>query len=124
MRAQMERSARTPLQHSAAGKLVRDFQFSDKFIGFSGHFPGFAILPAVGQMLLAQTMVEEERQCLLPLQRVENAKFIRPIRPDENVRVEIVLDEKENFLRAEVVVSANGETAAKFRQLFSLRESG
>ncbi|PLX80670.1 MAG: hypothetical protein C0616_07185 [Desulfuromonas sp.] len=122
MREQIQKSARTPLQRPAAGELVREFLFSESFIGFAGHFPGFSILPAVGQMLLAQSMIEEDRQRSLTLRRVENAKFTRPIRPGEVVRVEVSLVEQGTSLRAEVAIAAAGATAGRFRQVFLLEE--
>lgn len=40
-------------------KASRRYCFPDNFIGFSGHFPGYPILPAFVQVLTAITVIEE-----------------------------------------------------------------
>ena len=68
-------------------RVTRRFRFKPDFIGFSGHFPGYPILPAFIQILTAITLVEEHNNCRLDLASVEKAKFHLPLHPDLEIEV-------------------------------------
>ena len=71
-----------------AHTVQKSYIFTDDFIGFDGHFPGYPILPAFIQMLIALTLVEELYGKGLNLMTVKNAKFHIPIRPNREMEVE------------------------------------
>lgn len=69
------------------GEAVRQYRFAAGFPAFEGHFPGFALLPAVVQIMAAATLVEDWRSAKLTLASVEKAKFLIQLRPGATVVV-------------------------------------
>jgi 3-hydroxyacyl-[acyl-carrier-protein] dehydratase len=63
------------------------YRFSEDFIGFSGHFPGYPILPAVVQLIIAQSLIEEQKGCEQEFDSVQNAKFLHEIKPGEELEI-------------------------------------
>ena len=59
LRSAIRESALGPVKETEKGTWVRSYRFAPDFIGFSGHFPGYPILPAFVQVLMVQTMAEE-----------------------------------------------------------------
>jgi 3-hydroxyacyl-[acyl-carrier-protein] dehydratase len=64
----------------AQDAITGNYRFSDDFLGFSGHFPGYPILPAVVQLAAALSLIEEQ-QGQVELVSIQNAKFLQEIRP-------------------------------------------
>jgi 3-hydroxyacyl-[acyl-carrier-protein] dehydratase len=91
--------------------IVRQFNFDRNFIGFSGHFPEYPVLPAFVQMMAAQTVIETHLSKPLELLEIINAKFLIPIEPGRviEVRCRAVRDHWEAVLYCE------NEVAASFR---------
>lgn len=52
------------------------------FIGFAGHFPQRAILPAIAQMLMGAVAVEKHTGKPRHIAGIQNAKFLQPLGPD------------------------------------------
>jgi 3-hydroxymyristoyl/3-hydroxydecanoyl-(acyl carrier protein) dehydratase len=52
-----------------------------------GHFPGEPIVPAVLLLELSCAVLRQRRPELGPPREVKSAKFMRPVRPGETVRV-------------------------------------
>lgn len=102
-------AAGTELRREAEGG-ARVFCLPADFPGFAGHFPGYPVLPAVLQVLAAQVLVEELRGRPLRLAKLERAKFLRPVRPGEPLRVDCRLRKGNWEARLEV----QGEPAASF----------
>ena len=92
----------------------QSFCFSSDFIGFSGHFPDFPILPAVLQVLLAQLVAEEITGQSLQVVSLARAKFVRQLRPDEKIDVQLDCREQDEMLRCTVILQVGGEKAASF----------
>lgn len=69
-------------------QVVQDFVLPPNFSGFSGHFPGFPIVPAVVQVLLAQLTARENGLSADTMVALERAKFHRQLRPDERISVQ------------------------------------
>lgn len=87
---------RREITASAVGDLLRPepgvaegrYRFLDDFIGFSGHFPGYPVLPAIAQVLAGLDLAERMTGRSLGLAGVRNAKFHIRIGPGQEVRVE------------------------------------
>lgn len=70
-----------------AGTLERRYCFADSFAGFAGHFPEHPILPAIVEILTVVSLVSEQTGCRQRLVAVEDAKFLNPVRPDQELLV-------------------------------------
>jgi len=92
----------------------QSFCFSPDFIGFSGHFPGYPILPAVLQILLAQLLAEQIAGQSLEVVSLSRAKFVRQLRPEERVDVSLDCRDVDDNLRCAVALHVGDEKAASF----------
>ena len=78
---------------SADGCCRAYFTLPPEFIGFSGHFPGRPILPAVAQVQMGCLVFKHALSAGQPLyatpvaDRVDSAKFMRPVAPGERILV-------------------------------------
>ena len=68
--------------------VARRYLFATDFPGFSGHFPGYPILPAIVQLLTVVSLAKEHTGQPLRLASVEEAKFLTPVRPNEELLVQ------------------------------------
>ena len=111
-------SAVDAMQVTEADTVTRYYCFSPDFIGFFGHFPGYPILPAFVQVLTALSLAEEKKGCSLKLATVENAKFLIPLRPYQEIAVqcrERLIGKKPG---CEVCLMLVEELAASFQLTF------
>ena len=71
--------------------FTHDFVIAADHPCFEGHFPGFPIFPAVAQLsLLAEALsLFEGKRCWID--SLSSAKFLKPVRPDTTVVVELKL---------------------------------
>ena len=69
-------------------QVVRRYRFSADFAGFAGHFPGYPILPAIVQLQCVVCLAGEHTGMPLRLAAVEDAKFLLPIGPDQEILVQ------------------------------------
>ncbi len=89
------------------------FMFKENFPGFSGHFPGQPVLPAIVQLAMVRYLAE----CvlggsLLPV-RYERTKFRAMIQPGEKVVVDINFTKKEeNWAGSFVIQRTDKEQVA------------
>jgi 3-hydroxyacyl-[acyl-carrier-protein] dehydratase len=91
------------------------FRFAAEFVGFAGHFPGYPILPAILQLLLAQLLAEQLCNEPLQLRSLSRAKFTRQIRPEETVEVSVDCQPGEaGALRCVASLQVADERAASF----------
>jgi len=116
MRQEIEKSARGPVvQNGDSGE--QSFQFDEDFIGFSGHFPGYPILPAVLQTLLAQSVVEQLVGEPLQFLALERAKFTKQVGPGDHINVSVVCKDKQGQLSCSAELSVAKKRAASFTLL-------
>lgn len=108
-------AAVNPLETDGEGSVVCSFRFAADFPGFAGHFPGYPVLPAVVQVLAAQLVVEQRLDTPLTLQRLERAKFLKQVRPEQLLWV--ICRERQCDGRQvwDARLKADGEPAAAFR---------
>ena len=93
---------------------TQEFNFPAGFSGFSGHFPGYPILPAVVQMLTGQLLAEQVIGRPLRLLGMARAKFIKQLQPEKVIEVAAVLKENSEGLQARVKLSCGGEAGGRF----------
>ncbi len=94
---------------------ARHYRFGPGFIGFSGHFPGNPILPAIVQIRAAVSLAEEEGGKTLRLAAVRSAKFLAPIRPDEDVWIRVRRRVESGIDLRDATLSVAGKTVAAFQ---------
>jgi len=75
------------IERRADGSVRQRYVFSADFPGFSGHFPGRPILPAVLQIIAANQLVEAATGQRLLSSAIERAKFVLPIVPGAVVEI-------------------------------------
>lgn len=61
--------------------------FGDNFAGFAGHFPDHPILPAIVEILTVVSLVSDQSGCRQRLVAVEDAKFLNPVQPNQELLV-------------------------------------
>ncbi len=81
-------AAAEPLCRREDGSFRQRFRFAPDFPGFSGHFPGYPVLPAIVQVLIAQSVVEGMQGRPLILRGLDRAKFLKPVLPGETLEVD------------------------------------
>ena len=75
------------IERRADGSVRQRYVFNADFPGFSGHFPGRPILPAVLQIMAANQLVEAATGQRLLSAAIERAKFLQPIVPGAVVEI-------------------------------------
>ena len=113
MRAAIKAAALAPAQVSEmAGE--QSFCFDQNFIGYAGHFPGYPILPAVLQVLLAQILAEEVIGSRLSVRSLIRAKFVQQLRPEDQIGVHLNCREKDGAFHCASELQVGGQRAASF----------
>jgi len=87
MRRAIRSAAVSPTIKGERGEVVRRYLFDENSPVFSGHFPGYPIVPAVVQILLARELIEESYGYPMKLKSVESAKFHKQLRPGYEICV-------------------------------------
>ncbi len=108
-------AAVNPLEVNSEDSVVCSFRFAGDFPGFDGHFPGYPVLPAVVQVLVAQVVVEQRLDRALILKRLERAKFLKQVRPEQLLRVNCRERQSGSQQIWDASLEADGEAAAVFR---------
>ena len=101
------------------GGFSRRFLFGSDFPGFAGHFPGNPMLPAIVQIQTALILAEEALGRALDLVEIENAKFLLPVKPGQEICVKCRECSDPDGLIYQVTLSVGKAVAAKFRLAFS-----
>ena len=101
-------SLREVIAHSRRGP--QEFQFDAAEPFFAGHFPGQPILPGVFQLEMVRQAAEVELKYPVVIRTVSKAKFQRPIRPGETVRLELKINGLQAHARFFVGEQPAGET--------------
>ncbi len=113
MRAAIKTAALAPAQVSEmAGD--QSFCFDQNFIGFGGHFPGYPILPAVLQVLLAQLLAEEVIGMPLSAHSLTRAKFTQELHPGDQIDVHLNCREEDGSFRCTTELQVGDQRAASF----------
>ena len=113
MRTEIKAAALAPIQ---IDELVgeQSFSFSPDFVGFAGHFPGFAILPAILQQIIAQMVAEAVIGAPVTIKSINRAKFRLQIKPNEQIDVRVSCREKDDLNQCKCELTVAGKSAASF----------
>lgn len=76
-----------PATTDSSGMIEGRFVFAENFAGFDGHFPEHPILPAIVEIMTVVWLVGEQSGYGQRLVNVEDAKFLAPVRPDQELLV-------------------------------------
>ena len=104
-------------------EIIGKFSFDKDFLGFSGHFPGYPILPAVLQLLVAQLLIEKQKESKIQVTGIIKAKFLSEIRPDDEITVQCVDTPTDETLRSKVRISCDDKLVSSFNMSYALKEN-
>jgi 3-hydroxyacyl-[acyl-carrier-protein] dehydratase len=121
IRQEIVASALAPAQRVDPDGITRTYLFDPEFIGFSGHFPGYPILPAFVQIVTAATLAEERIGVPVSLSSVKRAKFMQEIRPGREVVIECRERSNEGAIRFEASITLGDKVASKFTMIFAMK---
>lgn len=113
----------TPLKEIDQGYACA-FIFPPSFPGFDGHFPGNPVLPGVIQVLLGEMssleiLNKEFSNEQLILASVTRCKFLRPIKPDEEITLNFSIKTKPQKHISICALTVGNELAASYQLIFS-----
>ena len=103
-----------PLQVIDADTISRNYVFSPDFIGFSGHFPSYPILPAFVQILSALKLAEEQIGEPVELTAVKNAKFLQEVHPEQEINIQCRERNIDGRMGCDVTIRTGDKIASKF----------
>ncbi len=110
----IEKYAIGPVKMIEPMEVVGKFSFDNDFKGFSGHFPGYPILPAVLQLFIAQLLVEKQRGQKIKVTSIKKAKFLSQIRPDDEITVRCADASSDELTRSKVSITEGDRLLASF----------
>ena len=114
----VKRSALGRVQTKDPDTITGKYCFSDDFLGFSGHFPGYPILPAVVQLIAAQCLIEEQKGHQIELRSVLNAKFLQEIRPGNEILIQCTDCAVKGLPGSKIQICSGDKIAASFLMTF------
>lgn len=95
------------------GAALFTFRFPATDPTFAGHFPTRPLLPGVFQLEITRMAAELTLKQSLSIREITKAKFLRPIIPDETLRVELKLAEKPDIIQVRASFSVTGQAAGE-----------
>ena len=110
IRREIDKTAISEFSRTAPDTGSQTFRPPADFSGFSGHFPGFPIMPAMLQVLLGVIVVEKLCRNGLHIKRVDKAKFMAQIKPGDTLTVNCRIRQPETAtatateIKAEVTI--------------------
>lgn len=99
------------LQADGTTRFTFNFPATDPV--FAGHFPTRPLLPGVYQLEIARLAAALTLKQSLLVREITKAKFLRPIIPDETLRVELKLAEKADMIQVRASFSVTGQAAGE-----------
>jgi len=117
IRVEIEKTALTDINLSGPNSGTQEFRPTADFIGFNGHFPDYPILPAMLQVLFGVLVSEKILGEKLILKKLDKAKFMAQIKPDEKIAVTCKIiqptpDNPKIEIKAKITITAAEKKAA------------
>ncbi|MBU0729658.1 MAG: beta-hydroxyacyl-ACP dehydratase [Proteobacteria bacterium] len=94
------------------------FSFAEDFPAFAGHFPQEPVFPAVVQLAIVRIIAGQGLDRKLKLALVERAKFSGVVRPHEEIKVTVNLQESNEGIRAKFKIIRDNVTVASGTLVF------
>jgi 3-hydroxyacyl-[acyl-carrier-protein] dehydratase len=88
LRKEISEAANGKVEVIGPDKAIRRYCFPSHFVGFSGHFPGYPVLPAFVQVLSALMVIEEWKGRPFQPFSIDKAKFHIEVKPDQEMTIE------------------------------------
>ena len=101
---------------STAASKAASFRFDSSSPFFEGHFEGTPILPGVAHIAIVLAVCDAQRLGLGRLCGLRNIRFSCPIRPEDDISVNLDKDQDSMTLRFEI--RADNHTASTGLLLF------
>ena len=95
------------------GTTAFEFRFLADEPVFAGHFPGRPLLPGIFQLEMARLAAECVLKHRLKVREISKAKFLRPILPEELVRLALKLSDEGGTIQARASLSVEGKPAGE-----------
>jgi 3-hydroxyacyl-[acyl-carrier-protein] dehydratase len=95
------------------GTTTFEFRFRAGDPVFAGHFPNRPLLPGIFQLELTRLAAESLLNCPLTIREIVKAKFQQPVLPEEILRVDLKLTEKNGTIQARAEFSVGGRMAGE-----------
>ena len=115
------KSAIGELENIDSDSVRKQYRFDKNFVGFSGHFPGYPLLPAFVQIMLGIVLLETQKGFPIELNTVSNAKFLLQIRPEQELTVECRDCTPGGKMGSDIKIFNSDGLAASFRVVFSIK---
>jgi 3-hydroxyacyl-[acyl-carrier-protein] dehydratase len=109
------------VQRNGADSATLMFRFAATQPVFAGHFPGNPILPGIFQLEMARVAAEALGGASFNVREIVKAKFRRPIRPEETIRVVVKLVAQPDGHQARVTLSVEEQPAGEAILLLASR---
>ena len=101
------------VQRTGSDSAALMFRFAATQPVFAGHFPGHPILPGIFQLEMARVAAEAVAGSALIVREIVKAKFRRPIRPEEIIRVDVKLTDQPDGVQARATLSVENQPAGE-----------
>jgi 3-hydroxyacyl-[acyl-carrier-protein] dehydratase len=118
LRTAIQSSALGPVQETEPGTFFQSYCFQPEFIGFSGHFPGYPILPAFIEVFIVMIMAEEVEGRPLRIQTLERAKFQKEVLPGQVIKIKYREKSIKGKKKIEAALTVAENQAASFHITF------
>jgi len=99
--------------HQTDGTTSFQFRFPATDPVFTGHFPGYPLLPGIFQIEMVRFATESVLENALDIREIVRAKFLRPILPEETIRLSLKLSEEDSIIQARATLVAGGQSAGE-----------
>ena len=122
LRTSIRSSALGLVQETEPETFLQSYRFKPEFIGFSGHFPGYPILPAFIQVITVQVMAEEVKGRPLKVLTLEKAKFQKEVFPGQEIKIKYRERKVKGKNKIEATLAVGENQAASFLLTFADEE--